>query len=400
MSTTEPNNRLTELLQKYVAKTINEEEYNELFGYLADQENKEKVLSFMDEHQKDVQAELNVHETDWDSMYANITNKGNHANHRILNRWKVAIAAMLVVTAGYTIYRISSKQAFVAKQEYTYKNDVAPGGNKAILTLADGSQIALTNHANGNLATDGKITIEKDADGQLVYHIKNENSNGEDGSRQLKYNTVTTPAGGTYCVILSDGSKVWLNAASSLKFPIAFAKDQRKVEVSGEAYFEIEKDQTRPFLVQNGNSEIKVLGTHFDIMSYHDESLSKVTLLEGSVQFTKNNRSELLKPGFQILYQENSTNTKQQAANVEEVMAWKNGLFVFNNTTIDQIMKDLIRWYNIEVKYEGSKPDIAFTGVIPRNANVSKVLKALEATGDVKFDIDGQVITCAKKSKK
>ncbi len=396
MSTTDFNDRLKMLLQKYVEKTISYEEHQELFKYLKDEEVRDEVYAFMDQHQKTIVADVEVHETDWDSMYQNITTRHKNSRFSLFNWWNLGIAAMLFVVGGYTVFNLSN-QSVAPKQEFVYKNDVLPGGNKAILTLSDGSKIALTDHSNGKLTSQDGISVKKDADGQIVYQI---NELIEAPSGELKFNTLSTPAGGTYKVVLSDGSKVWLNASSSLKFPVAFAKDQRKVEVSGEAYFEIEKDQKRPFYVLNRGSEIKVLGTHFDVMSYYDEHQSSVTLLEGSIQFTKNNKSELLKPGMQILYHENSIGTKQVQADVEEVMAWKNGLFIFNNANIDEVMKDLARWYNIEVQYEGDKPDIAFAGAIPRNANVSLVLKTLEKTGNIKFGIDGQTIVCAKKDNK
>ncbi|RZK24865.1 MAG: hypothetical protein EOO43_06995 [Flavobacterium sp.] len=180
------------------------------------------------------------------------------------------------------------------------------------------------------LATQGDISIEKDANGQIVYLFKGK---GEDETQKI--NTLTTPAGGKFSVVLSDGSKVWLNASSSIKFPAAFSKDSRKVEIRGEAYFEIEKDTKRPFYVESGSSEIKVLGTHFNVMSYPDEYRSELTLLEGAVQFTKNGHAELLKPGKQILFTESDSYTKQITANIEEVMAWKNDLFVFNNTNME-----------------------------------------------------------------
>lgn len=388
------NNRLTELFQKYVDKTITEDEYAELFVYIRNPETKEQVLAFLDEHNKKVQSDALVHEIDWDSMYENITNPKKSVGRNRLPIWKLAAAAAVIVVGSFTLYS-SLQNVLEKKAPLAYHNDVMPGGEKATLTLADGSKISLDNKAVGRLATQGDISIEKDANGQIVYLFKGK---GEDETQKI--NTLTTPAGGKFSVVLSDGSKVWLNASSSIKFPAAFSKDSRKVEIRGEAYFEIEKDTKRPFYVESGSSEIKVLGTHFNVMSYPDEYRSELTLLEGAVQFTKNGHAELLKPGKQILFTESDSYTKQITANIEEVMAWKNDLFVFNNTNIDEIMKELVRWYDVKIKYEGEKPDISFTGVIPRNANVSKVLKALELTGDVVFGIEDNVITCEKKMKK
>jgi ferric-dicitrate binding protein FerR (iron transport regulator) len=387
------NNRLKELFQKYVDKTISEEEYAELFAYIRNPETKEQVLAFMDEHNKQVQSDALVHEIDWDGMYQNITSSKKSAGPKRLPLWKYFAAAAVFLVASFTLYYFVGTEE--KREPLAYHNDILPGGDKATLTLADGSQIVLDNHPTGKLATQGDISIERDAKGQIVYKVKGE---GEDQNQKI--NTLATPAGGKFSVVLSDGSKVWLNAASSIKFPAAFAKDSRRVEIKGEAYFEIEKDKQRPFYVVNGSSEIKVLGTHFNVMAYPDEYRSALTLLEGSVQFSKGGHSELLKPGKQILYTESSSETKQVSANIEEVMAWKNDLFVFNNTNIDEIMKELTRWYDVKLKYEGEKPDISFTGVIPRNSNVSTVLKALELTGDVVFGIENNVITCEKKVKK
>jgi len=387
------NYRLTELFQKYVDKSITEEEYAELFAYIRNPETKEQVLAFMDEHNKKVQSDALVHEIDWDGMYANITgSKKSDRKPRFF--WKYAAAAALLVVGSFTFYYVNNDD-LEKKAPLAYHNDILPGGDKAILTLADGSTITLDNNTGGKLATQGDISIEKDAKGQIVYLVKGSN---EDETQKI--NTLATPAGGKFSVVLSDGSKVWLNASSSIKFPVAFANDARKVEIKGEAYFEIAKDQKKPFYVINNGAEIKVLGTHFNVMAYPDEYRSELTLLEGSVQFSKSGQSELLTPGRQILYTESSENTQQRAANIEEVMAWKNDLFVFNNTNIDEIMKELTRWYNVKVKYEGEKPDISFTGVIPRNANVSKVLKSLELTGDVVFGVEDNVITCQKKMMK
>ncbi|WP_113638077.1 FecR family protein [Nubsella zeaxanthinifaciens] len=388
------NDRLAELFQKYVDKSITEEEYAELFVYIRNPETKDEVLAFLDEHNKKVQSDALVHEIDWDGMYANITNPKKLAGRERKPLWKYVAAAVVLVVASVTIY-YTANHSYQKSSPLAYHNDVLPGSEKAVLTLSDGSEIVLDHTAAGKLATQGDILIEKDANGQIVYVAKNQSDEATP-----KINTLSTPAGGKFSLVLSDGSKVWLNASSSIKFPAAFTGDARRVEIKGEAYFEIAKDKRKPFYVRNGSSEIKVLGTHFNVMAYPDEYRSALTLLEGSVQFTKNGQSQLLKPGKQIIYTESENETKQQEANIEEVMAWKNDLFVFNNTSIDEIMKELTRWYDVKIKYEGEKPDISFTGVIPRNTNVSKVLKTLELTGDVVFGIENNVITCEKKMKK
>lgn len=389
------NNRLAELFQKYIDKTITQDEYAELFVYLRNPETKEQVLLFMDEHNKKVKSEAYVHEVDWDGMYANIVRQNGRSSNKGRIIRKYMGAAVLCFAFGITLYNYIAVNEASKKKTLVYHNDIMPGRSRAELILADGSKINLDSTTQGHLANEGKISIERDAKGQIVYKIK-----GSSSDDIQKINTLSTPSGGIFSVVLSDGSKVWLNAASSIKFPAKFADNERRVEIKGEAYFEIEKDKKRPFFVKNGSSEIKVLGTHFNVMAYPDEYSSVLTLLEGLVQFNKGGHSELLTPGKQILYAESSDQTRQINANIEEVMAWKNNLFVFNNTNIDEIMKDLMRWYNVKVKYEGEKPDISFTGVIPRNSNVSKVLKALELTGGVTFGVENNVITCQRKEMK
>jgi len=389
------NNRLAELFQRYIDKTITKHEYAELFVYLRNPETKEQALLFMDEYNKKAKSEAHVHEVDWDGMYTNIVHQNKRDSNKGGRIWKYMGAAVVCFAFGITLYNYIVVSEASKKKALVYHNDIMPGRSRAELVLADGSKINLDSAVQGHLANEGKISIERDTKGQIVYKIK-----GSSSDDTQKINTLSTPAGGTFSVVLSDGSKVWLNAASSIKFPVKFAVNERRVEIKGEAYFEIEKDKSRPFYVKSGSSEIKVLGTHFNVMSYPDEYSSELTLLEGLVQFNKGTHSELLTPGKQILYAESTDNTRQVEANLEEVMAWKNNLFVFNSTSIDEIMKDLMRWYDVKVRYEGEKPDISFTGVIPRNANVSKVLKALELTGDVAFGIENNVITCQKRKMK
>ncbi|WP_293299372.1 FecR family protein [Pedobacter sp. UBA4863] len=386
--------RLNELFRKYVDGEITEKEHAELFFYIRNPETKERVLAFMDEQNKKVHSDKHVHEIDWDSMYASITGEHHKNDNKGFMGWRYMVAAVMFMVGGFALYYLSLKDD-KSTEPLVYHNDVLPGGNKAVLVLADGSKINLDNRVNGTVATQGNIAIERDAQGQIVYKV---GTKGVEDSEQI--NTLSTPIGGTFSVVLSDGSKVWLNAASSLKFPAKFAGAERRVEVFGEAYFEIAKDRKRPFLVKNGSSEIKVLGTHFNVMAYPNEYQSILTLLEGSVQFAKGKHTELLSPGKQLLYEESSTVTKQVDANIEEVMAWRNNLFVFNNTSLNEIMKDLERWYDVKIKYEGEKPDLFFTGVIPRTANVSKVLKTLELTGDIVFGLKDNVITCEKKKMK
>ncbi|WP_316816153.1 FecR family protein [Pedobacter nyackensis] len=271
-------------------------------------------------------------------------------------------------------------------------HDIPPGGNKAVLTLADGKTITLNEAADGELVKVEGMVIRKTGQGQLVYEVVGNDASAAAGS----YNTISTPKGGTYQIILPDGTKVWLNAASKLKFPTSFVSlNERKVELSGEAYFEVTKDASQPFRVLTVKQEVQVLGTHFNISSYAEESAVKTTLFEGSVK-VKNLQGVkeghiILKPGQQSIINEGVI--KVTKADVDEVLAWKNGVFVFNDEPLESIMKKVSRWYDVEVIYEGVDKNKLFGGSVSRFDNVSKVLRQLELTGGVHFKIEeGRII--------
>jgi transmembrane sensor len=251
------------------------------------------------------------------------------------------------------------------------KSDISPGGNIATLTLADGRKISLTDAKNGQLAEQSGIKISKTADGQLVYNI----TNAENSSLSLSYNTIETPPGGQYQVILPDGSKVWLNSASSLRYPVRFTGNERKVEISGEAYFEVAHNSKMPFRVINSNQIVEVLGTHFNIMAYPDESSTNTTLLEGSVRIIKENKSKIISPGQQTRVKNGDIDVA--SVDVTQVTAWKEGYFMFKNEDIQSIMRQISRWYNLEVKYQGDIPEKVFGGRYPVPEMCLKSLKSL-----------------------
>lgn len=265
-------------------------------------------------------------------------------------------------------------------------NNITPGGNKAVLTLADGSKIVLDSTHNGQLAQQGNARVVNE-DGHVIYH-----AGGKDES--VVYNTMATPRGGQYQLVLPDGTKVWLNAASSIKYPTAFASKERKIELTGEAYFEVTK-RNNPFIVSilspSGDGEVEVLGTHFDVNAYGDEEMVKTTLLEGAVKLVRNNKSILLRPGQQAGYGNNDGPELLKDADTEEALAWKNGIFLFNEASIETVMRQVERWYDIEVSYAGKIPAGHFSGTVNRNANISQVLKILELS-DVHFRIEGRKI--------
>lgn len=301
----------------------------------------------------------------------------------------IAAAASVVLVAGMGLYFYSQQSAAPLKAPQQYSNDVPAGSNKAYLTLADGKKILLTNATNGMLAEEGGVKITKTADGQLVYTIADE------GKQSVgKYNRIETPVGGQYELQLPDGTRVWLNAASSLKYPASFSSlKQRSVELTGEAYFEVAKDKTKPFLVKSKGQEVEVLGTHFDVNAYPDEQSIRTTLIEGSVKL---NGQLTLKPGQQSVLNDGKFNVKEVNAN--DAADWKNGEFVFNNEPLTSILKKAARWYGVEIVYTNELARIpTFTGSVSRSENISSVLNMLEETSNVRFSIAGKQIRVSTK---
>ncbi|QJB38367.1 FecR domain-containing protein [Chitinophaga oryzae] len=308
-------------------------------------------------------------------------------------RWMPAAAAAVVLLAvgAYWLWKPAAPPP-AAIAATPVQKDVAPGGNKAVLTLADGTELPLDSAASGALAQQGNTNILQPAGGQLVY-----NSSGN--ATVLQYNTLRTPRGGQFQVTLPDGTKVWLNAESALKYPVAFNGAVRQVELTGEAYFEVARHAAMPFKVtvrtgqQNDSMEVAVLGTQFNIMAYADEAVVKTTLLEGAVKVSSHGNSRQLAPGqgAQLDKQQDQL-TFQPQANTEEAVAWKNGLMQLEGKDIASVMRMIARWYNVEVVF--TAPVAAhFHGIIPRNVPVSQVLKILEMTGEVHFEIrDRQII--------
>lgn len=304
--------------------------------------------------------------------------------------WFRVAASVVILFSALAIFFLNKplqKGMVEVKQENKYKNDIAPGGNKAVLTLADNTQIILDSVSNGDLSKQGNVKIIK-LDGQLTY-----NTSGM--STQVLYNTITTPRGGQYQLILADGSKVWLNAASSLRFPTNFVGKERKVELTGEGYFEVARNTSMPFKVNiAGKGEVEVLGTHFNINSYGDEASINTTLLEGKVRVTEfaGKSSQLLIPGQQAQFSTGSTISINKDIDVEKVVAWKNGKFIFYDEDIRSVMRQLEKWYDLEVKYSGNVTKDLFVGVVSRNVNISQILTMLEKTGGVDFEIWGKTI--------
>lgn len=310
-----------------------------------------------------------------------------HLQHKkisVFYRYRWAAAAAILMIFGTAVYLYTNIMAD-RWQTGIYASDIQPGGNRAVLTLSNGKKISLTDARNGDLAEQSGIRVTKTADGQLVYTVHDKEAGAE-----LGLNTIETPPGGEYRISLPDGTKVWLNAASSLRFPATFAGlNERKVELSGEAYFEVNHNAKQPFRVHTKGQLVEDIGTAFNIHSYADEA-TKTTLIEGSVRVN----SSILKPGQQSIL--NGEALQISVADTEEAIAWKNGYFKFNDD-LQSMMNKIARWYNVQVVYEvKNDPDQLFGAKISRTRSLSEVLKIIESTGGIHFKTEGRRVTVMK----
>lgn len=292
---------------------------------------------------------------------------------RFMNKWKW-IAASVVLVLGISTYFLLENQTHRQQPEPLVDAAlIKPGRDGAILKLADGSQLSLDSVRNGVVALQDGVTA-KVVNGALVY---------EGNGNKMQYNTMSTPKGRQYHLTLSDGTRVWLNAASSIKYPTVFTGGERRVQISGEAYFEVAKNSTQPFRVEAGNGmQIDVLGTSFNVNAYQDDHNNYTTLMDGAVRVTAagTGNSAILKPGQQAVQSPGDLISVNNNVDVEKVMAWKNGIFNFENASLEYVMKEIGRWYDIDVVYQNGVPDIKFWGKITKDVPLSGILIALERT--------------------
>lgn len=321
----------------------------------------------------------------WESLQRQIKPQTPKKNTHI-RLWKnIAAAAIVLVTLSSGLY-FYYNNSYKGRQGIN-PNEIEAGGNKATLTLSDGTTLSLTDAANGKLTEQPGVSITKTADGQLLYELK---AAAAQNNAKTHYNTITTPTGGQFQLVLPDGTHVWLNAASSLTYPVSFsALKERKIELKGEAYFEVTKfsvNQVRlPFIVISKGEEVEVLGTHFNVNSYDEDGATAVTLLEGSVKVRIPSVFEqMIAPGQQALVDKK---IRVREADTSTVVAWKNGLFKFENANIRTVMNQFSRWYDIDVAYEGKIPQNKFSGEIYRNMNAAKAFKIL-SYAKIKFRVE------------
>lgn len=360
-----------QLYDKYISGDCTPEEIKMLETYKDD-------FSLDDEGDKDTSEEHRVIiDRIHDKLIKNI--KSQRIRKVLWYRLPIAAAVTLFVLS-FGLFFYFQKTDIITAPQTSDMTTIPPGGNKAVLTLDDGSQIILDQSGNGILANQGRAVIHKEENGKLVYNAAGVKTAGQ----KIKYNTITIPRGGQYRLVLPDGTNVWLNAESSLRFPVAFTGSDRKVELSGEGYFEVTSDKRKPFSVLTKGTEVQVLGTRFNVNSYSEDV--STTLLEGSVKLTSAGSSVLLKPG------QSGTKLNGQfeveSADMESAVAWKNGFFVFHDESIESIMEKVGRWYDVKVEYRGNVKNKTFYGKVSRYKNVDELLKNMELTGTVRFRIE------------
>ncbi|MEO8962652.1 MAG: FecR family protein [Ginsengibacter sp.] len=388
-----PENILA-LLEKYFAGTLTPSELDHLNQWYHSFNDDEIELT-LDDHEKEDRLFERIKERLLETV-----REDQHKTARKINRkWQIpvaaAIALLIFISVGYLVFSSKSSTSPVAQKTPDDKrsfNDIAPGSNRAILTLADGSPIILDSVSNGIISHQGNIKVRKLSSGLLVYVINDHHITEND---EAFYNKITTPRGGQYQVTFTDGTKVWLNAASSIRFPVVFTGKYREVDITGEAYFEVSKNRAMPFKVKANNSEIEVLGTHFNVNAYDDEAAEKTTLLEGKVKVyaldSQKQSSQFLKPGAQATINKDGKIIIKDHADTEEAVAWMNGFFQFKSADLKTILRQISRWYDVSIEYKENS-DMRFTGQLTRNENVSQVLKELALTLEVHFKIDGRKI--------
>nr|WP_295927432.1 FecR domain-containing protein [uncultured Dyadobacter sp.] len=368
------------LLREWLQKDIRNQQL------LDDLENQEKVT-------KDL---LFFSSIDKSAAWRTITERTRHAaeDERKSIRfgyWKYAAAVVLLGALSYGIFRNTynvTRSKSVAVATDTLKSDILPGGNKATLTLSDGKVVTLETIRDGASIEQDGIKITKKA-GKVFYEVM---AGGD--TKAIRYNTITTPVGGQYTVVLPDGSQVWLNASSSLRFPTAFTGNVRQVDLTGECYFEVARNRDKPFIVQARQTRVEVLGTHFNLMAYADEGNTRTTLLEGAVKVGNGISAKTIAPGQQASV---GARVDVRPVNTEEVVAWKNGFFQFENEDLGTILRQLARWYDVEIVNEDQIPDSHFTAVVPRDLTLSRVLQMLEMSGELQFDLVDNKITIKSK---
>jgi ferric-dicitrate binding protein FerR (iron transport regulator) len=397
--------RLKYLLEKYLANSCSQEELDMLLASVSENAGSAALRLTLEACWERVRGEKHSPEVDAAALYqAILQQEGEFGRKRRLRRRRLAryravtLASVLAIVIAWGVLlmlrpRPSALVKPLVATHSRFKNDVQPGGNKAVLVLANGQSIVLDSANNGTLAMQGGIKVVKLGNGQLVYRA----AQGNQDSAPV-YNTISTPRGGQYELVLQDGTRVWLNAESSVRYPTVFTGKYRSVELSGEAYFEVAPRASNPFKIymlnqppgaEKNRKEIDVLGTKFNVMAYEEEKVIRTTLLEGAIQVGDESGKDLMKPGQQAEWQPGSGVRITDDADIDAAVAWKNGFFSFDRSDIRTIMRQLSRWYDLKVTYKDGGKAKMFWGGIQKDLPLSDVLRILEKSG-VEFSIDGK----------
>ena len=395
--------RLSRLFQGYYEKTLSPEETDELFQLLHRESDDAELNALIQQAWLQLREEKPQYTTAnsdsiLNSILENIHNKRDdrssaHVPAKLFTLKRVAAAAVVVLIAGagYFLFRhtpdpaaTASTSPVVLPKDTLSHNNI----NKAILRLANGSVIILDTLKSGAFTRQGNMQISKAKDGQILYKVEDSIA----GFAATAINAISTPKGGQYQVLLQDGTKVWLNAMSTLRFPVSFSGSARQVELEGEAYFEVAKNTGKPFIVQSKRQQVTVLGTHFNVMAYGDERMLKTTLLEGSLRVSNNNAAVLLKPGEMAVLNGNEQLAVDHDADTGEETAWRDNLFNFRDAGIEEVMRQAARWYNIRVHYQGKIPQNEFNGKISRAIKLSEFLNILRYKG-INVSMAGEDVT-------
>ena len=387
------NKEFNRLLQGFLAQSLSKQEVAEFFELLKDRENQAMLSGSIDSDLEN-------------KVFSGLSDRGQYGEaYKVLSEkmtvipspnkvirlpWIKWAAAAIFLGLGFVAYFMISKERvkalMVQEKTVPVKHDIlAPHSSNAVLTLANGQQIILDSVGSGTLAMQGQTNVIKLKDGQIAYHASG-------NSQEIQYNILTVPRGSRVAQItLADGTTAWINVGSSLKYPVDFTGKEREVEITGEIYFEVAKNAAMPFIVHKAgdDTKVQVLGTHLNVSAYSDESSMDITLLEGSVKVSKGDNYHILKPGQQARV--SSVIKVVDGVDIEEVMAWKNGFFHFDNSSLAEVMRQISRWYDVDFAYSGKLPERQFGGEISRGSNVSQVLKILEES-DVHFRIEGKKI--------
>jgi transmembrane sensor len=392
------------MFAKYLRQECTVKEFEELLTWLeALDEGEGNALSTplkeLWDKAKEGRLESTADQTNWDQVYDRVLYLAQQSStiplHEDFPRrigWrKIAAAAIIIgIILSGSIFLLARKSpnviVKVAPEPIRLPKDIVPGRNNATLTLSGGSIIALDTARNGIIAEQGNAKVIMLDSGRIAY---TPSTIIKLSAAEISYNTISTPRAAQYELVLSDGTKVWLNAASSLRYPTAFSGKDRSVVLTGEGYFEVAKNKEKPFIVRIGGLEVEVLGTHFNIMAYDDEKAIQTTLLEGVVKVRYDKQSDVLESGKQAILRRDNNNLTVSNANINQAVAWKNGYFYFDRSDIRTIMRQVSRWYDLDIVYEAQLPDMTFSGKIERRLPLSGIAHLLESS-QIHFRLEGK----------